>query len=494
MIESLDLVDFIPNVVYCGKNSVPKNLSKNYDNEYINLSYITEGYNSSTKEYSLTISRKIEKTIRTFEILGLLQAEMGKTQNGTLSFANNQPKIINYVLNWFKKELELNKSIWRWSIKLNINEPSDNNYKKEIESKVINYWTNKTKISLTNAYPKKVTYIKNTHNIKLKPLDTGSLVLEYRNNLFSQVIKNLVKEITYKKVLDYNSNLIQGYIRGILAGESTVELSKKDKKYRIHITALKNEEREIYKNCLNKIGIEVKSYNNYKDLIISKKENNIKLLNQRLMTLHPKKYAKFLNMMQQYPNIENETDYFKPKGKNIWNKHPEDKINRILETYKNSPNLSCRKIANIAGVSPIKVNRVLRENNLGKRMIQKTPESKRKEIADYTKEHPELNMNKISRIFNVHISIVTRSYKKYYGIRGMAANKKISKKIEQKIIDLYKENPSIKYSKIIEITGVSSTVIKRIRRENNLENLGFKHLIGNNNPNKDKILKKTSSN
>src|SRR3990167_9877259 len=141
MIESLDLMDFIPNVVYCGKGSVPKNLNKNYDNKYINLSYITEGYNNSTKEYSLTIPRKIEKTIRTFEVLGLLQAEMGKTQNGNLSFANNEPKIINYVLNWFKKELELDESIWRWSIKLNINDPENQNYKKEIENKVINYWT-----------------------------------------------------------------------------------------------------------------------------------------------------------------------------------------------------------------------------------------------------------------------------------------------------------------------------------------------------------------
>ena len=492
MIESLDLMDFIPNVVYCGKGSVPKNLNKNYDNKYINLSYITEGYNNSTKEYSLTIPRKIEKTIRTFEVLGLLQAEMGKTQNGTLSFANNEPKIINYVLNWFKKELELDESIWRWSIKLNINDPENQNYKKEIENKVINYWTSKTKIFLAQAYPKKVTYIKNTNNTKLKFFDRGSLVLEYRNNLFSQIIKNLVKEITYEKILEYNSNLIQGYIKGIIAGESAVELSKKDKKYRIHISASKEEEKEIFYQCLKKLEIDSIKYKGDK-LIISKKENNIKLLNQRLMTLHPKKYAKFLNMMRQYPNIESETGYFKPKGENIWNKTPEHKVNKILEIHKNNPNLSCKKIASSVGVSPIKVNRVLRKNNLGKRMIQ-TSESKRKEIADYTKEHPELNMNKVSRIFNVSESVVMRSYKKYYGIRGMAANKKISKEIEQKIIDLYKKNPSIKFTEIIKITGVSSTVIKRVRRENNLGHLGFKHLIGNNNPNKEGILKKTSSN
>lgn len=492
MIKYLDMLEFIPNKIYSGKNSISKKLHIECDGDYIHLSYTVKGHNNSTREYSITIPRKIKNTIRTFEVFGLLQAEMGKTQNGNLSFANNQPKIINYATGWFKEELELEENTWRWSIKLNVNEPEDNNYKKEIESKVLNYWICKTKISQEQVYPKKVTYIKDTDNKKLEFLDKGTLVLEYKNNLFSQIIKSLVKRITYEKIVNYNQDLIQGYIKGILAGEASVEVSKKDKKYRVHITALKSEERKIFEECLNKIGIEVKSYNNYKDLIISRKENLIKLLNQRLMTLNPKKYAKFLYMMQQYPDIKNETNYFKPKGQNIWNKHSEDKVDKILEIYKNNPELSCQKIAKIVGVSPIKVNRVLRKNNLGERMVQ-TPESKRKEIADYAKEHPELNMEKISKIFNVHISVVVRAYKKYYGIRGMAANKKISKEKGQEIINLYRENSTIKFSEIMEKVGVSSAVIKRIRRENNLGHLGFKHLIGNNNPNKDKILKETSN-
>ena len=45
----------------------------------------------------------------------------------------------------------------------------------------------------------------------------------------------------------------------------------------------------------------------------------------------------------------------------------------------------------------------------------------------------------------------------------------------------YKLNPAIKISEITEKLGVSDSVIRRVRRENNLTHLGYLHLIGNNN-------------
>ena len=473
----LDLMDFIPNKVCCGKNCSSRKLNKNYDNVYLGLSYITIGSNSSKKEYSIVVPRKIKKTVRTFEVLGLLQAEMGKTQNGNLSFANNQPKIINYILNWFKKELELNERIWRWSIKLNINEPENKKYKREIETKVLDYWISKTKISSARAYPKKVTYIKNTNNKKLKFFDKGSLILEYKNNLFSQVIKSLVNKVTYEEILNCNKDLIQGYIKGILAGESTVELSKKDKKYRVHVSASKEMEKEIFHQCLKKLGINSIKYKGDK-LIISKRENNIKLLNQRLMTLNPKKYAKFLNMMQQYPSIENETHYFKPKGQNVWNKIPQEKIDKIIELYK-SGIIRTAQIVEKLEISKIKVNRILKENNLGIRKT-KTSESKRKEIFQFAKENPKVSQREIAEKFRVHESVVLRSLKKY----GFKKSKKdllktSAEKINQ-ILKLYKENQKIKFNEVMERVGISSNALVRIRRIYGIDRLGHYYTVGNN--------------
>src|SRR3989338_10139119 len=107
----IDLLEFLPQNIICGKLEKQFPLSVKLDNKYLSLSYITNLSNQTgqvgVKEYSLTIPRFLFKNIRTFEVIGLLQAEMGKTNNGNLSFANHEYKLINYVLYWFKKELEL---------------------------------------------------------------------------------------------------------------------------------------------------------------------------------------------------------------------------------------------------------------------------------------------------------------------------------------------------------------------------------------------------
>ena len=475
----IDILEFMISKILKSKNNLEQDLNIRYDERYINLSYTINGYNNSKREYSLTIPRFISNNERTFEVLGLLQAEMGKTHNGSLSFANSEPKIVNYVLNWFEKELEFNKNTWKWSIKLNINEPKDLNYKKEIEDKVKNYWLRKTKLTLEQAYPKKITYIKNTENIVLKLNDHGSLVLEHKNNLFSQIIKNFVKKITYEKITTYKKELIRAYIKGIIAGEGTVANHIKSRHRGVHISACEQKEREIFKNCLDKVDVKVKVYEDYKEMLISKRENLIKLLNQRLMTLHPKKYNKFLNMMKQYPNIEKETNYFRGNRQNVWNKIPQERINQVIELYK-SGTIRTKEIAEKLNISEIKVNRVLKENNLGRR-VKKTPESLRKEIAKFTKDNPKLSLTKIAEYFRVHKSVVVRSYRKYYGERGQVVNRRIPEDKIQRIIQIYKEKPAVKILEVAKEVGVSDTVVRRIRKENNLEHLGFMHLIGNNN-------------
>jgi len=410
----IDLLEFLPQNILCGKLEKQFPLNIKLDSKYLSLSYITDLSNQTgqvgTKEYSLTIPRFISKIIRTFEVLGLLQAEMGKTNNGNLSFANHEYKLINYVLYWFEKELEFDIRNWKWSIKLNIQEPTDLNYKHQIENKVIKYWTERTKITLEQSYPKKVTYISNTKNIKLKDHDYGTLVLEHKNNLFSQIIKSFVKIITYREIVNYEAQLIQGYMGAIIAGEGCIEISKQNKKFRVHISASKEEEKEIFYQCLKKLGIESIKYKGDK-LVISKRRNNVQLLKQRLMTLSPAKYTKFLYMMQQYPNISQETRYFKEKGQNVWNKIPQEKLNKIIKLY-NSGITNTKELSQKLNLHILKVQRVLKENNLGKRTI-KTSESKRLEIFNYIIEHPTIPQKDIAILFKVHPAVVSRAWLKY---------------------------------------------------------------------------------
>ena len=482
--DYLDLLEYLPEkIVTEGGREYPLTITS--DDSHIMINYQLEAIaprGIGFQEHSLTLSRFIPQTERTFEVLGLLQAEMGKTANGNLSFPNHEDCIINKVMRWFADVLEMPYDRWRWSVKLNVNEPTDKDYKEQVEKKVINHWLKRTKISLDNAYPKKVTYVNEnyTNNKTLSFYDYGTLVLEYKNKLFSDILKHFVKKITYKQILTFDKELIRGFMRGIIAGEGCVELSKEDKKYRVHVTAVQYKERMIYQSCFSQLGINTTNYYSNKDLIISRKQNLIQLLIQQLMTLSHEKYAKFCTMMKQYPHIRDETPYFRPKGEYIPNKIPQEKIAKVIELYKTGITRTAT-IAHRLGISIIKVNRVLRANNLGKRAFPKTPESLRQEIADFTKQHLNMTHKELAKHFHVHESVINRICVKYQVKKGNKSRCTIPEEKIQHIIQLYKNNSIIKISEVSKFVGVSGTVIRRVRKENNLQHLGYLHLIGNNN-------------
>ena len=170
--QKICLEEFIPSKVIC-KNFPEKSFELNRDeiSNYINLSYFTELHNHKglvgKKKYELLFPKYVRRNQETFEALGLLQAEMGKQHDGKIVFCNHEYKLVKKVMEWFEKEFDLPKDSWKLYIKVNINESSDVNYKKEVEDKIINYWSSKIGLSLKWSYPKKVSYIKNTKNTKL---------------------------------------------------------------------------------------------------------------------------------------------------------------------------------------------------------------------------------------------------------------------------------------------------------------------------------------
>ena len=419
--EVFDLLDILPSKVVCGSCLTLYDLEVSFDEEFIFLSYVTHHHNNSKIKRGETIPRYISKSIESFEVLGLLQAEMGKTQNGCITFANSEPRIINKVIKWFEKELQIPKSDWSWYIKVNMNEPLDLVYKDSIENTCLEYWIKQSRLDIKNSYPKKVSYIKNTSHKLLKKSYYGTLIIDYKRNLFSQVLKSFLRSVL-ARILTENTLYERAFMKGVIAGECNVECSSLYKHYRVFITATKNDERQIFKNCLAKIGIESKMYGDDL-LVISRKTNLIQLLHQRLMTLHPRKYNKFLNMMKRYPNIRNETLYFSGT-RFVWNKTSLETEQRIVDLYQSGMSRT-QDIADAVGVSPIKVNRVLRLHELGKRII-KTSEERRKEIAEFTRTHPHLNLIEIAKEFDVSASVVLRSYHNYYGKRGKGANCKVA--------------------------------------------------------------------
>lgn len=359
--KKICLKGFIPDkVMNKHDNGKSYNINLIEDECYLTLSYEVDSHNHcgcvGQRCFTLLLPRHIRQNKETFEVLGLLQAEMGKQLDGKIAFCNHEYQIINKVVKWFEKEFDLSKDKWKWYIKININEPSDLTYKKEVEDKVINYWIQKTGLKIEQSYNKKVSYIKNTPNKELGFYDYGTLIIEYANNIFSQVIKLFVKKIFYD-ILNFENNEISGFMKGIIAGEANVEIQMPSSHYRVFISANEFEERKIYQNCLRKLGIESTNYDNFVGLIVSKKENNLKLLKQKLMTLSPEKYNKFLRMVKLYENFDG-LEEWKRNVQKPWNKITQEKIDKILALDKQHPEWPAWKIAELVGVSDIKVQRV----------------------------------------------------------------------------------------------------------------------------------------
>ncbi|MDP2906686.1 MAG: LAGLIDADG family homing endonuclease [Nanoarchaeota archaeon] len=234
-------------------------------------------------------------------------------------------------------------------------------------------------------------------------------MIEYKSNLLSQIIKNFVKTISYQ-IPNFEKEEIRGFIRGIIAGEGCIEINKKYKKYAVHLTANKEYERELYKDCLQRLGIECKLYENYKEMIISKRVNNVELLNQGLMTLHPKKYAKFLYIISLY---NGEIEWWRKNLKKPHNKTPKKVEDKIVQLHKQNPELPTWKIGELTGVSAIKVQRILKTNNLGKRRGERTSQEMINKVLELHNKSPSLHAYQIANMLGIHKERVERIRRKY---------------------------------------------------------------------------------
>lgn len=137
-----------------------------------------------------------------------------------------------------------------------------------------------------------------------------------------------MKKITYETVLNYDTNLIRGFMRGIIAGEGCIQDSPRTGHYTVHISATNPEEREIYKKCLAQLEIHLKIYQNYKETYISEKQNILGVARQNLMTLSKEKNEKFIFMMQHYT------------AKRSVGRVKQEHINKILKLYREGAKIS----------------------------------------------------------------------------------------------------------------------------------------------------------
>jgi hypothetical protein len=274
------------------------------------------------------------------EAVGLIVGE-GYLGGRSFVFANSNENAIDLVLNFlrqFKTPLRIYLEI------------STKNVSKNFIKKSQSFWESHLNIKLDR--------IREREEFK-NITKNGTIHVCLNGKILCQVIEKII--LLSKKKIEKSRILSIDYLKGIIAAEGNINVKKTTNcLYMVRISASKPEEREHYKRCLNKIGINV-SCNDMPTIspeeginrgwkttrgragavIISRWENFVKIFEFNLLEINKDKEEKF---MQSFNNnkftkqfldfkyfinkeftMKEAQTYFGFKGRHV---------NRVLTLYK----------------------------------------------------------------------------------------------------------------------------------------------------------------
>jgi hypothetical protein len=299
----LEVKNFVPNLIVSGilGNAYPPIISEHGDCIEISYSRPVSNHTKRTVGYRIhrtTLPKTVLADKQFYFVMGLLQGEMSKTNKRPLTFANSEPEIINSVLSWFSEEFHIAPTHWHWYLRLNIAKPPEDVHK-VLESELVKHWLGLCPLSFDMRYNKTLTYSTTT---KSSRNNSGTLMIERRNPIFVQTIQTLVQHVLTN--CEYQDDeAIVAYLRGIIAAEGCINFQPNSGHFRVFISAKLQSERDVYKACLKRLGIECYDCLKIRTLVISRKENVKKLFDLGLITGSPIKLKRFLEMVNHYKTI-----------------------------------------------------------------------------------------------------------------------------------------------------------------------------------------------
>jgi hypothetical protein len=272
-----------------------------------NLNSTTEFYQIKESKNSLDIMKKyknkrgrsfsisLPKKIQIFpDVVGLIVGE-GFFGNRTFVFANSNKKAISRILDFLEQ--------FNLSIKIYL-EISTKNKPQSFINKCKKFWEDSLKTKI-----EKIRIRKEFNNIT----EYGTIHLILNNSLLAKLLARAIN-ISKRKV-ENNRQLSISYLKGILAAEGNINVKSTTTNclYMVRVSASKQKERDHYKRCLEKAGLNIyckdmptiskeeakqKRWKTTKGragaVIISRWENFVKILNLGLLDLSKDKKSKFL--------------------------------------------------------------------------------------------------------------------------------------------------------------------------------------------------------
>ena len=252
--------------------------------------------NIGKRTISRRLPRLIPRTIESFQIMGFLQGEMSKTHRGPVTICNSEISLIRRTLKWFSNNWGVANKDWHWYIKLNIPEIQDKECVSQLSSELIEYWLS-SGVAYESRFPTTVSFIHNTSNII--PSNQGTLILERRGPVFVQTLQEFISN-SFSLALSASQEEIVGFLQGLIAAESCINFRLASGHRRVFVCSCDDNERELIVDLLAKIGIQAKNYPSVRATIVSGKKNLLRMHELDLVSLHPDKHARFLEMVSSY--------------------------------------------------------------------------------------------------------------------------------------------------------------------------------------------------
>lgn len=221
---------------------------------------------------------------------------MSKTDRGNLTFCNSEPVLINRVLEWFFENWNIPYNDWKWYIRVNLPEQSQK-VVEQVTKEVTAFWIANSPIEKEASYPKSVTFTKNSKRRTLT--NNGSLIIERRETVFLQVMHSLVKTL-FSRMPEQKPEHIAAFLRGLLAADSCINFRLASGHRRVFLTATKASDRQLIIRCCNKLGISTSECAKISNVIFSGRKDLFRMHELNLVSLHPAKYARFLEMLDSY--------------------------------------------------------------------------------------------------------------------------------------------------------------------------------------------------
>ncbi len=246
------------------------------------------------RRYDIQFPKYLELSGEFFETMGLLQGEMSKTRREQISFCNSEAAILKRVTEWFIVCMMTPAADWRWYIKVNL---PKTHVTDDMKHTLSTFWIDTIGIHPDNHLPTIISGVETTKNTALA--NKGTLVIEKSSPLYSQTLQSLVSSMTTSMPSRLKEHIIP-FMRGVIAAEACVNYRIETGHRRVFITATNNGERQIFRICLEILGIPTYDCHKISDIVISGRENLMKLQELGLMTLHPEKHARFEEMMASY--------------------------------------------------------------------------------------------------------------------------------------------------------------------------------------------------